>query len=91
MLIASQSDVERVPHFIGGQPQFSEAAPAGEVCNPATGAVLAAPFDHFQFAGNTWSLGSQLAWIEAELAAMIGADFSVAEDHLRAAQALIPA
>ena len=32
-----------------------------------TGAVLAAPFEHFQFAGNTWSLTDQLAWIESEL------------------------
>ncbi|MCP9891968.1 hypothetical protein KBY57_13030 [Cyanobium sp. Aljojuca 7D2] len=34
-----------------------------------TGAVLAAPFERFHFAGDTWSLGRQLAWIEAELAA----------------------
>jgi hypothetical protein len=34
-----------------------------------TGAVLAAPFERFHFAGNTWSLMSQLAWIDAELAA----------------------
>ena len=34
-----------------------------------TGAVLGAPFDRFHFAGNTWSLETQLAWIEAELAA----------------------
>ena len=34
-----------------------------------TGAVLAAPFDHFHFAGNTWSLPSQLAWIDQQLAA----------------------
>jgi hypothetical protein len=33
-----------------------------------TGAVLAAPFEHFQFAGNTWSLSTQLAWIDARLA-----------------------
>ena len=36
----------------------------------ATGAVLGAPFEHFQFAGNTWSLGVQLAWINARLAAL---------------------
>ena len=33
-----------------------------------TGAVLGAPFERFHFAGNTWSLQSQLAWIEQELA-----------------------
>ena len=33
-----------------------------------TGAVLAAPFERFHFAGNTWSLGAQLEWIEDELA-----------------------
>lgn len=33
----------------------------------ATGAVLAEPFDRFFFAGNTWSLARQLAWIDAEL------------------------
>ena len=32
-----------------------------------TGAVLGAPFDHFYFAGNTWSLADQLAWIESKL------------------------
>ena len=32
-----------------------------------TGAVLAAPFERFHFAGNTWSLQHQLAWLEAEL------------------------
>ena len=31
-----------------------------------TGAVLGAPFDHFYFAGNTWSLADQLAWIESK-------------------------
>lgn len=35
-----------------------------------TGAVLAAPFEHFHFAGNTWSLTSQLAWIDDQLANM---------------------
>ena len=34
----------------------------------ATGSVLGAPFEHFQFAGNTWSLGEQLAWIDERLA-----------------------
>jgi len=34
----------------------------------ATGAMLGAPFESFQFAGNTWSLGAQLDWIEAQLA-----------------------
>ena len=33
-----------------------------------TGAVLAQPFEHFHFAGNTWSLGAQLLWIEERLA-----------------------
>ena len=33
-----------------------------------TGAVLGAPFQHFYFSGNTWSLASQLAWIDARLA-----------------------
>jgi len=33
-----------------------------------TGSVLAAPFEHFQFAGNTWSLVDQLAWIDDRLA-----------------------
>ena len=33
----------------------------------ATGAVLGAPFERFHFAGNTWSLGRQLEWIETEL------------------------
>ena len=28
-----------------------------------TGLVLAQPFDQFQFAGNTWSLQSQLKWL----------------------------
>ena len=32
-----------------------------------TGSVLAAPFERFQFAGNTWSLRHQLAWIDDEL------------------------
>lgn len=32
-----------------------------------TGAVLAQPFDQFQFAGDTWSLNSQLDWIDARL------------------------
>ncbi len=32
-----------------------------------TGAVLGAPFDNFHFAGNTWSLIKQLAWIDSEL------------------------
>ena len=32
-----------------------------------TGAVLAAPFEHFHFAGNTWSLEQQLAWITDKL------------------------
>ena len=37
--------------------------------NPATetGAVLGASFERFHFAGNTWSLSSQLSWLEAEL------------------------
>ena len=35
----------------------------------ATGAVLGDPFERFHFAGNTWSLSTQLAWITAELAA----------------------
>ena len=34
-----------------------------------TGAVLAQPFEHFQFAGNTWSLQCQLAWLEQRLVA----------------------
>ena len=33
-----------------------------------TGAVLGAPFERFHFAGNTWSLASQLSWIDHELA-----------------------
>lgn len=33
-----------------------------------TGSVLAKPFEHFQFAGNTWSLQNQLAWLEERLA-----------------------
>lgn len=33
-----------------------------------TGAVLAQPFEHFHFAGNTWNLNAQLAWIQARLA-----------------------
>ena len=33
----------------------------------ATGAVLGAPFDRFHFAGNTWSLAAQLAWLDAEM------------------------
>ena len=33
-----------------------------------TGAVLAQPFERFHFAGNTWSLGAQLHWIEEHLA-----------------------
>jgi hypothetical protein len=33
-----------------------------------TGSVLARPFERFQFAGNTWSLGDQLRWIEEQLA-----------------------
>lgn len=33
-----------------------------------TGAVLAKPFDHFYFSGNTWSLKSQLQWINDKLA-----------------------
>ena len=42
---------------------------AVEWFNPATptGAVLGQPFDRFHFAGNTWSLGRQLAWIDKEL------------------------
>ena len=36
--------------------------------NPAseTGAVLGAPFERFYFAGNTWSLADQLAWIDTQ-------------------------
>lgn len=34
----------------------------------ATGAVLGAPFERFHFAGDTWSLRQQLAWLEHELA-----------------------
>jgi len=34
-----------------------------------TGAVLGLPFERFHFAGNTWSLAQQLAWINAELTA----------------------
>ena len=34
-----------------------------------TGSVLAAPFEHFLFAGNTWSLEAQLTWIDERLAA----------------------
>ena len=34
-----------------------------------TGSVLAAPFEHFHFAGNTWSLEAQLTWIDERLAA----------------------
>lgn len=43
---------------------------AVEWFNPttATGAVLGAPFEHFHFAGDTWSLSKQLDWIETELA-----------------------
>ncbi len=33
-----------------------------------TGAQLGAPFDRFQFTGNTWSLARQLEWITCELA-----------------------
>ena len=33
-----------------------------------TGSVLSQPFEHFHFAGNTWSLGEQLHWIEKRLA-----------------------
>ena len=29
-----------------------------------TGSVLAKPFEHFYFAGNTWSLHSQLEWLD---------------------------
>lgn len=38
--------------------------------NPATptGALLGSPFEQFFFAGNTWSLSQQLAWIEQQLA-----------------------
>ncbi len=32
-----------------------------------TGEVLGAPFENFHFAGNTWSLGNQLNWIEDQL------------------------
>ena len=35
-----------------------------------TGAVLGQPFERFHFAGNTWSLASQLTWLDAELAAV---------------------
>ncbi len=42
---------------------------AVEWFNPAseTGEVLGAPFEKFHFAGNTWSLGSQLSWIDHQL------------------------
>ena len=36
--------------------------------NSETGSVLAQPFEHFYFAGNTWSLGAQMHWIEQRLA-----------------------
>lgn len=36
----------------------------------STGAVLAAPFERFYFAGNTWSLAEQLMWIEDELSSI---------------------
>ena len=32
-----------------------------------TGSVLSKPFDNFYFPGNTWSLSSQLNWIDSEL------------------------
>jgi len=33
-----------------------------------TGSLLGSPFDKFHFSGNTWSLRSQLAWIDCQLA-----------------------
>ena len=33
-----------------------------------TGSVLAKPFEHFHFAGNTWSLQNQLDWLEQRMA-----------------------
>ena len=36
--------------------------------NSDTGSVLSEPFDEFHFAGDTWSLNSQLAWIDDRLA-----------------------
>ena len=35
-----------------------------------TGSVLSQPFEHFHFAGNTWSLRQQLQWIDKRLAAV---------------------
>ena len=32
-----------------------------------TGSVLAEPFEHFWFSGNTWSLNAQLSWINERL------------------------
>ena len=32
-----------------------------------TGSVLAKPFEHFYFAGNTWSLSHQLEWLDQRL------------------------
>lgn len=57
--------------------------------NPATptGAVLGHPFDVFHFSGNTWSLRSQLAWIDQQLAAVPAAQprfvfLNVGETHV---------
>lgn len=43
---------------------------AVEWFNPTTetGAVLGEPFEHFHFAGNTWSLPDQLAWLDEQMA-----------------------
>lgn len=35
-----------------------------------TGALLGAPFERFWYAGNTWSLRRQLAWIDQQLASL---------------------
>ena len=35
-----------------------------------TGAVLGQPFERFHFSGNTWSLATQLSWIDTELSAV---------------------
>ena len=37
--------------------------------NPSsdTGRILSTPFEHFYYAGNTWSLQRQLSWIESKL------------------------
>ena len=70
---SQQSFLLEGPNLIDGfrrQGYLTIGSGAVDWFNTATdsGSVLAKPFERFHFAGNTWSLASQLEWIETQLA-----------------------